>query len=512
MTLRELLQYRNAVQSTPRKTEKIQILAQLIRHLEENEIEIALALFTGTFPFGKLGIGPATLRQVLQTSSGRPTVSPSLRQLSMLFQELAALQGPESPQERIRMLRQIFQALTPEEARWLAEAILGEVHQGAGERSLLEAIGKAYGIPASDLKQAYLFGMSLAEIIRQARRGDLQPSPKLFIPVRPMLAYPAEGVEEALASLKTSVQWEYKLDGARFQVHKEGDEIRVFSRHLREITSSVPELVELVRTLEPETLILEGELVALDAHGHPLPFQHFMRRFGKKKDIEEARRQRPLTPFFFDALFVESGMTSLPLEKRIRILKEVVPPPFLTPSIQTSDPTAVREFFEQAVDWGAEGLMAKKLDSPYVAGERVGLWLKVKPYEVLDCLIIAAEWGHGRRKGWLSNYLLAVWDETRTVPVPVGKTFKGLTDKQFRWMTQRLLTLKEDEFPGGIWVRPELVVEVAFSEVQESPKYPSGFALRFARIKRIRVDKNPSEANTLEDLRRIYAMQHQKRG
>ena len=509
MTLQELLRFRDAIRSTSRRTEKIQIFGELFRLLRDDEVEIALALFTGTLPFGKLGIGPATLRQALALSHSKGTHSVSLQDLWQSLHPLSQIEGPGSQERRIQHLTEIFRRLALEEAQWLAEVLLGEVHQGAGERLILEAIGKTYGIPESDLKQAYLFGLPLSEILLQARKGHVKAEPRIFTPVRPMLAHPAEGVEEALDEMGSrKVRWEYKLDGARFQVHKDGREVRVFSRHLREITHSVPELVELVRSFGPDRLILEGELVALNDQGRPLPFQHFMRRFGRKIGIDRARKLQPLTPFFFDVLYADTATTSYPLEERLKILGEIVPAQFRIPALLSETSSEIQTFFQQAIEWGAEGLMAKRLDAPYVAGERVGLWLKIKPYFLIDCLIVAAEWGHGRRRGWLSNYHLAVWNEDRSQLLPVGKTFKGLTDQQFEWITQRLLALKIDEFPGGIRVRPEIVVEVAFSEVQESPTYPSGYALRFARIKRIRTDKSPQEANTLEDLDRLFQLQH----
>lgn len=507
MLLREIVAYHEKIRETHKKITKINILSDLIRKIPDHELTIGLGLISGRLPFRKIGIGWATLREVLSTHKNTKIGSIPLADLNRLIARLSVLSGKGSQLERREVLGAIFRNLGDNEVRFLCSALLGEVRQGAGEKLILSAIGKAYGVPESELKRAYLFGMEISEIVLAIRKHRFKPTPKIFRPIRPMLAYPSDTVSHALEELGINTRWEYKLDGARFQAHKMGNRVRVFSRHLRDITDYVPELVKIMRGLEPNKIIVEGELIGFDQEGKPLPFQYCMRRFGRKKDIAKAVIEQPLVPYFFDLLYADEPLLDHTLTERLNHLKGIVPMESRIPAIEKVTKDSVEIFLRNAMEWGAEGLMAKKLDSPYVAGERVGLWLKLKPYLLVDCVIVAAEWGHGRRKGWLSNFHLAVWDETHQVLLPVGKTFKGLTDVQFRWITKELLSLKTGEFEGGILVRPNLVVEVAFSEVQVSPHYSSGFALRFARIKRVRTDKLPEEANDIYYLRRLHQTQ-----
>lgn len=507
MLLREIVEYHKKIKHTTSKNAKVGILADLIKKIPDDELSIGIGLISANIPVGKIGIGWATIRRVIRSKTKSGSQSISLVDLKNLLDKLSEVSGKGSQAEKHRVLSMIYQDLAEDEVFFLSNALLGEIRQGAGEKLILSAIGGAYGVPESELKRAYLYGMDIAEIVLAIRRGIFRPTPQIFRPIRPMLAYPSDTVSEAMEELGINTRWEYKLDGARFQAHKLGGRVKVYSRHLRDITDYVPELVEIVSGLEPHQLIVEGELIGLDSRGKPLPFQYFMRRFGKKKDIEKAVKEQPLVPYFFDVLHADEPLLDLFLFERMKHLRNIIPRNLLIPAIEKVSDDEVERFFKQAIEWGAEGLMAKKLDSPYVAGERVGLWLKLKPYFLIDCLIIAAEWGHGRRKGWLSNFHLAVWDDTHQNLLPVGKTFKGLTDDQFQWITDMLLSLKIGEFEGGIVVKPTLVVEVAFSEVQESPHYSSGFALRFARIKRIRKDKLYDEANDINYLRKLHRLQ-----
>ncbi len=496
MTLHEALEVRQALQKTRRRREKVALLADFLRRLPQGLEDIAVALWTGTLPWGRSGVGPGILRQAWQNlPEGQDHLG-----LADLRERLRLIAQAKGTAEKARLLRETLRPLSHQGRRWIAEVLLGEVRQGAGERTLLEAIAQAFDLPLSTVQQAYLYGTPLADLIRQARQGQVHPEPRLFTPLRPMLATPAASLELAHQELGGEGLYEFKLDGARFQAHRWGSEVRVFSRHLRDITASVPEIVEAVLRLPAQRLILEGEAVALDRQGRPVPFQVFMRRFGRKKAIDQARRHMPLVPFFFDLVYLEGDLTAEPLEHRRRLLHTLVPEPQRVPSQRIRRLEEAEAFYQRALEWGAEGLMAKRLDAPYVVGERVGLWLKIKPAETADCIIIAAEWGHGRRRGWLSNLHLAVWNPERTQLLPVGKTFKGLTDRDLAWLTQELLKRKVAEEPGIVYVRPEIVVEIAYSEVQQSPRYPSGVALRFARVKRFRPDKPPQEASTLADL------------
>jgi DNA ligase-1 len=327
---------------------------------------------------------------------------------------------------------------------------------------------------------------------------------QILQPVRPMLADTAEDVEAALGRLGEAA-FEYKLDGARIQVHKAGDEVKVFSRHLREVTAAVPEVVEVTRALPARELILDGEVIALRTDGRPHPFQLTMQRFGRKLDVERLRSELPLTPFFFDALDVDGEpLIDEPQSRRFDALVRVVPQPLVVPHIVASDDERADAFLDEAMRRGHEGVMAKSREAVYAAGSRGSAWLKVKPARTLDLVVLAVEWGSGRRRGWLSNLHLGARDAERGGFVMLGKTFKGLTDEMLAWQTEKFLQLEIGRDDHTVYVRPEVVVEVAFNDLQVSPQYPGGLALRFARVKRYRTDKPASEADTFATLQRIY--------
>jgi DNA ligase-1 len=336
---------------------------------------------------------------------------------------------------------------------------------------------------------------------------------RLFTPIKPMLAQMAEDIPSALDAHGGRSAFEYKLDGARLQIHRDGETVRIFSRRLTDVTESLPDIVEAAGRLEADTVLVEGEVVAVDPAGRPLPFQDLMRRFQRVHDIEKVVERIPLELYLFDILYLD-GETLLeaPYEERWAALECVAPSEFLAPRILTADPQDAKEFLEACMDAGHEGLVAKAVDSAYAPGKRGKRWLKVKPVETLDCVIVAAEWGSGRRRGWLSNYHLAVYDEANDAFAMIGKTFKGLTDEEFAMITERLQGLKEEDIQWGIRVRPEIVVEVAYNEIQQSPHYESGYALRFARISRIREDKGPKETDTYAGLHARYQAQFARKG
>jgi DNA ligase-1 len=325
-------------------------------------------------------------------------------------------------------------------------------------------------------------------------------------PVRPMLADAAEDVGEALARLGPAVL-EWKIDGARIQAHKAGETVRIFSRHLRDVTAALPEVVEIVRALPARELVLDGEAIALDPHGWPLPFQTTMRRFGRRLEVDRLREALPLTPFFFDCLLVDgTSLVDEPQARRLDALLSVAGER-VVPHLVEPDPAAAAAFFDEALRRGHEGVMAKARGSAYAAGSRGAAWLKVKRARSLDLVVLAAEWGHGRRRGWLSNLHLGARDPASNGFVMLGKTFKGLTDAMLAWQTERLLALEIARDAHAVHVRPELVVEIAFNDIQESPQYPGGLALRFARVKRFRPDKPAAEADTIDTVRRIHEKQ-----
>jgi DNA ligase-1 len=323
-------------------------------------------------------------------------------------------------------------------------------------------------------------------------------------PVLPMLAQPAEDVAAALGALGTALL-EWKLDGARVQVHKSGDEVRVFTRSLNDVTAAVPEVVNSLKSAKAQSLILDGEAIALRADGRPHPFQVTMRRFGRKLDVEALRHELPLSVFFFDCLLRDGEpLVDRGAGERHDVLRAVLPAVIVAPSLITEDLAKAEAFYADALAHGHEGLMAKALGAPYEAGRRGAGWLKLKRARTLDLVVLAAEWGHGRRRGWLSNLHLGARDPHGGGFVMLGKTFKGLTDEMLEWQTRELLARETRRDDWTVHVRPELVVEIAFNDVQESPQYPGGLALRFARVKGYRPDKRPDEADTIDTVRAIY--------
>jgi DNA ligase-1 len=357
-----------------------------------------------------------------------------------------------------------------------------------------------------------MFAEDLGQLARAAltegAEGLERFSLRLLSPVAPMLASPADDVEAALERLGEAA-FEYKVDGARIQVHRAGDEVRVFTRQLQDVTERVPEIVEWARGLPVRELVVEGEALALREDGRPHPFQVTMRRFGRSKDVAAARQALPLAGLFFDCLFLEGDgpVLGLPYAERAVRLGALVPDDRRLPRLVTADGAEAAGFLARALEAGHEGVMAKSLEAPYVAGQRGFHWLKLKPARTLDLVVLAAEWGSGRRKGWLSNLHLGARDVESGQPVMLGKTFKGLTDAMLRWQTEKLLSLETGRDQWTVHVRPELVVEVAFSDVQESPRYPAGLALRFARVKRHRPEKPAAEADTVQAVRALFDAQ-----
>jgi len=323
-------------------------------------------------------------------------------------------------------------------------------------------------------------------------------------PVLPMLAQPAADIESAMGLLGTAIL-EWKLDGARVQVHKSGEEVRVYTRNLNDVTTAVPEIVSVVRQAKPNSVILDGEAIALRADGRPHPFQLTMRRFGRKLDVEALRAELALSVFFFDCLYRDGEpLVARPASERHDLLRLSLPRETVTPSLITDDAEKAKAFYDGALAQGHEGVMAKAMNAPYESGRRGAGWLKVKRARTLELVVLAAEWGHGRRKGWLSNLHLGARDPRSGEFVMLGKTFKGLTDEVLEWQTKEFLARETGRDDWTVRVRPELVVEIAFNDLQESPHYPAGLALRFARVKGYRPDKRPDEADTIDTVRRIY--------
>lgn len=498
MLLHELASASRDVGALTGRLDKVRRLADLLVRLPTESAPAGVSWLSGQLPQGRIGIGPALLFGALDAVPAADAPTLTLADTDAAFDRIAAAAGPGSTAERGRLLRDLLARATPLEREFLARVVMGELRQGAAEGVLLEAVALAGGRAPADVRRAVMLRGSAAAVggsLLGGAEGALEQSLELFRPVKPMLAQTADGVEDALARLGEAA-FEVKFDGARVQVHRSGDDVRVYTRSLTDETDALPEVVEAVLALPVREIVLDGEAIALRPEGAPRPFQETMRRFGRKRDLAEARAAVPLSAFFFDVLYLDGvPLIDRPFSERFGALAEVVPEAARAPRVVTRDADAAGALMRAARARGHEGLMAKALDAPYVAGRRGSAWLKVKPSHTADLVVLAAEWGHGRRTGWLSNLHLGArgadggW-------VMVGKTFKGMTDALLAWQTERLLALAVTQGKHVVRVRPLLVIEVAFDGVQASPRYPGGLALRFARVKGYREDKTPDEADT----------------
>jgi ATP-dependent DNA ligase I len=506
--LAEVVRASTAVAATSSRLAKTKLIADCLRALAPEEVEVALPYLSGDIRQGKLTLGFASLK----AATGDPAAAPglSLLEVDRAFEDLKAVKGKGAAGERNARLISLFSKATAEEQDFLARLIIGELRQGALEGVMLDAVAAAANLPAAEVRRAATFAGGIAPVARAALAGGRtaleQFSIRLMQPVLPMLAQPAEDVAAALADLGTAL-FEWKLDGARIQVHKSGDEVRVFTRNLNDVTARVPEAVGALKNVS-SSLILDGEAIALRPDGRPHPFQVTMQRFGRKLDVEAVRGELPLSVFFFDCLLRDGEpIVDRGARERHDILRQLLPAALVTPSLITNDATKADAFYEDALARGHEGLMAKALDAPYEAGRRGAGWLKLKRARTLDLVVIGVEWGSGRRRGWLSNLHLGARDPRSGEFVMLGKTFKGMTDEILEWQTRELLAreIRRDEWT--VYVRPELVVEIAFNDVQQSSQYPGGMALRFARVKGYRPDKRPEEADTIDTVRQIFEQQ-----
>jgi DNA ligase-1 len=506
--LAEVVRASAEVAATPSRLAKIKTIAACLRALAPEEVEIALPYLSGDLRQGRLAIGYSTLQSAMGNPAAMPTLS--VMEVDKAFDDLKAVKGKGSAGQRAARLEALFSKATLDEQDFLLRLIVGELRQGALEGVMLEAVAAATGLPAAEVRRAATFAGGIAQVARAALHGGglEQFSIRLMQPVLPMLAQPAVDVAAALADLGRAL-FEWKLDGARIQLHKSGDQVRVFTRNLNEVTARVPEVVSALKGIRSD-LILDGEAIALRPDGRPHPFQVTMRRFGRKLDVDALRGELPLSVFFFDCLLRDGeAIVDRGAGERHDILRQILPSSIVTPSLITDDAAQADAFYEEALTRGHEGLMAKALDAPYEAGRRGAGWLKLKRAKTLDLVVIGVEWGSGRRKGWLSNLHLGARDPRRGGFVMLGKTFKGLTDETLEWQTRELLAREVSRDQWTVYVRPELVVEIAFNDVQQSSQYPGGMALRFARVKGYRPDKRADEADTIDTVRRIFEAQAQ---
>jgi DNA ligase-1 len=500
--LDEVVRASTDVGATSSRTAKAERVAALLRHAGPDEAAVVVPWLSGELRQRRTGVGFATLRDA-PAPAGTPTLT--VREVDAAFETLAGVAGAGAAAERRRIVHDVWSRATADEQRLLAGLIGGELRQGALEGVMIEAVARATSVPVSDVRRAAMLCGAVAPVAEAAMRGGATALASFRLqvgrPVQPMLAGTAASVEEAIAKLGTAAL-DWKLDGIRAQLHKDGDDIAVFTRSLDDVTARVPELVAAVRAFPARTLVLDGEAIALRADGRPRPFQET----GARTATRDAGAPMSLSLFVFDVLHADGAdVLDRSLSERREVIADVVPAEHRVPSIVTASAAEAASFFDETVRRGHEGVVAKSLAAPYEAGRRGAGWLKVKPVHTLDLVVLAAEWGHGRRRGWLSNLHLGARDPASGGFVMLGKTFKGLTDELLRWQTSEFLAREIDRNDWQVFVRPELVVEIAFDGVQRSSRYPGGVALRFARVLRYRDDKRPEDADTIDTVRAFLA-------
>ena len=546
MLLTKLVLTSQAVAATPRRSVKIAEIADLLRTASPPEVPVVVAFLSGELRQRQIGVGYAALGGLAAGGGTAGGMAPALTvsEVDGVFAQVGAVTGSGAQATRRRMLAELFGRATDAERDFLIRLIAGELHQGALEGVMIEAVARAAGVPASEVRRAHLLGGSLQAVAAAAltaaklAASAATPAPaataatpdpagsaasaalrsfglQVGRPLRPMLASSASSVAAAFARVSpAAVEW--KIDGIRIQVHRDDSGVAVFTRTLDNITARVPEIVEEALALDVRAAVLDGEAVALYPDGRTRPFQVTASRAGTQADVARQRADVPLTAFYFDLLHLDgTDLIDEPASDRYALLSRVLPAKLLIPRLMTADVAAAEAFFADAVARGHEGVVVKSPSALYAAGRRGSEWIKVKPRHTLDLVVLAAEWGHGRRRGWLSNIHLGARDPVTGGLVMLGKTFKGLTDEMLDWQTTRLLELAEDpdrrpagdlrDAYGVLRVRPELVVEVAFDGVQASPRYPGGLALRFARVLRYRPDKAAAEADTIDAVRALWA-------
>jgi len=494
--LTRLVETSSAVRETSSRTAKIALLAGCLRELGPDEAVAGVAFLSGAPRQRQTGTGWAALRSLPE-----PATEPGLTvaEVDAVLERLAALAGPGSRGARLQELERLLTRATRPEQEFLVALILGDLRQGALAGVMAEAVAQAASVPVADVRRAAMLGGSLATAAGTALAEGVDGLRRIELevgrPVAPMLAGTAPDIEAALTRISpAAVEW--KLDGARIQVHRHDGEVRVFTRSLDEVTDRVPEVVEAALALPVESVVLDGEAIALRDDGRPHPFQVTSSRFASRREV-----RIPLTALFFDILHRDGeDLLDRPATERFEALAAAVPEPMRIPRMIAETGAEAAAFLEDALARGHEGVMVKALTEPYAAGGRGGAWLKVKPRHTLDLVVLAAEWGHGRRRGWLSNLHLGARMPDGSFCM-LGKTFKGLTDAMLAWQTERLLEIETGRTAHRVDVRPELVVEIAFDGVQRSPRYPGGVALRFARVLRYREDKTAAESDTLGAVR-----------
>ncbi|HEX4750782.1 MAG TPA: ATP-dependent DNA ligase [Bryobacteraceae bacterium] len=508
MLLSQLVETSRAIGSTSKRLQKTDLLAALLKQLQPEEVETAVAFLSGGTKQGRIGVGYAALRDAPTSAADTPTLG--IMDVDRALENLAAVQGSGSERTRRELLNRLFIQATEPEQHFLIGLLMGEIRQGALEGIMLDALAKASNVPAESVRRAAMMGGGVSaiasKVLSEGEAGLHAFDVQLFRPVQPMLAQTAEDIDDAIEQLGEAAL-EYKFDGARVQAHKSGDDVVIFSRAQNNVSAAIPEIVEAVRALPARDLILDGEVLSLDTEGRPQPFQVSMRRFGRKVNVSELLNELPMSPFWFDLLYLDGGsLLDTPQSQRFGELSRLTPELALVPHLTTGDKSQADEFLSQALVRGHEGVMAKSPAAGYAAGARGQSWLKVKKARALDLVILAAEWGNGRRQGWLSNLHLGARDTEKGGFQMLGKTFKGLTDEMLVWQTQEFQKIETARDRYTVYLEPKIVAEIAFNEIQISSRYPSGLALRFARVKRYRTDKTPAEADTFQMVQRMAGL------
>lgn len=497
------------IRATRSRKAKVAHLSELLKGRSEAELDVVVAWLSGELVQGRIGVGYATALEAARTPPAEAT-SLTVAAVDGAFAAIRDIAGAGSKQRRFDAVAGLLGRATGEEQRFITGLLTGELRQGAQAGIMVEGIAAALDVPPAAVRRAAMLGGDLRLVASAAHRdgaaGLAAFQLEVFRPLQPMLAQTAEDGDEAIERLGEATL-EQKLDGARIQVHKRGEDVRIYTRGLKEVTRAVPEVVEAARALAAEEVVLDGEVIAMRADGRPHAFQTTMRRFGRKLEarVADLREALPLTPFYFDCLHVDGEtLVDAPARERLAALDRVTPPEHRVERVTTRDPVVVDDFLRAVLEAGHEGIMAKATDAPYEAGSRGRSWLKIKAAHTLDLVVLAADWGSGRRRGALSNLHLGARDEATGGFVMLGKTFKGMTDAMLAWQTEALQAIEVRRTDWTVYVRPELVVEIAFNEIQSSPKYVGGLALRFARVKGYRPDKRADEADTLESARSIH--------
>jgi DNA ligase-1 len=509
--LAALVETSDTVAETPARLAKVRALAERLRTLDADELAIGAQYLSGSAPQGRLGIGYAQLQSA---GNGEPSAHASLTiaDVDRRIGEIAVMRGAGAKALRSEALRALFALATEPEREFLIRLLVGELRQGALAGVMTDAIAVAAGLTSAPVRRAMMYAKDVGAVARAAllegEAGLAAFRLEVLSPIAPMLAQTASDPADALRQLGGEAAFEWKMDGARIQAHKSGDTVAIYTRNLNEVGAAVPEIVETIAALSAKDLILDGEAIAFGASGRPHPFQITMRRFGRRLDVHALRAELPMRAFFFDCLRRDGvSVADLSTRERHAALVAAVPPDLVVPRIVTKSADEAQAFYDAALAAGHEGLMAKSLEAPYEAGNRGAGWLKIKRAHTLDLVVIGAEWGHGRRTGKLSNLHLGAREPATGEYVMLGKTFKGLTDAMLEWQTKELLAREIRRDGYTVHVRPEIVVEIAFSDLQASTRYAGGLALRLARVKRYRDDKRSDEADTMESVRRIYATQ-----